>query len=153
MTLIEWIQLFHRLISFARRPTLLCYFDFFPFFFFRSLLFSYVSFLFLSFVLFSFAFLSFILFSFALAYRLTFVTFLLRTGVKLYCAPMAKRIADRAIQVLGGNGYVAEYKVLDVSIYFLTDWNCFRWYSVTECICCMIFLIILFQLSMLSASY
>ena len=24
---------------------------------------------------------------------------------------MAKKIADRAIQVLGGNGYVAEYKV------------------------------------------
>jgi isovaleryl-CoA dehydrogenase len=32
-------------------------------------------------------------------------------GVKLYCAPMAKRIADRAIQVLGGNGYVGEYQV------------------------------------------
>ena len=32
-------------------------------------------------------------------------------GAKLYCAPMAKRIADRAIQVLGGNGFVAEYKV------------------------------------------
>jgi len=32
-------------------------------------------------------------------------------GVKLFCAPMAKNIADRAIQVLGGNGYVGEYNV------------------------------------------
>lgn len=32
-------------------------------------------------------------------------------GVKLYCAPMSKNIADRAIQVLGGNGYVGEYQV------------------------------------------
>jgi len=32
-------------------------------------------------------------------------------GVKLYCGPMAKRIADRAIQVLGGNGYVGQYQV------------------------------------------
>jgi len=32
-------------------------------------------------------------------------------GVKLYCAAMAKRVADRAIQVLGGNGYMAEYHV------------------------------------------
>jgi len=32
-------------------------------------------------------------------------------GVKLYCAPMAKTIADRAIQVLGGYGYVGEYQV------------------------------------------
>lgn len=32
-------------------------------------------------------------------------------GVKLYCAAMAKRVADRAIQVLGGYGYVAEYAV------------------------------------------
>jgi isovaleryl-CoA dehydrogenase len=32
-------------------------------------------------------------------------------GVKLYCAPMAKRVADRAIQVLGGNGYVGDYQV------------------------------------------
>ena len=32
-------------------------------------------------------------------------------GVKLYCATMAKRVADRAIQVLGGYGYVAEYAV------------------------------------------
>jgi isovaleryl-CoA dehydrogenase len=32
-------------------------------------------------------------------------------GVKLYCAPMAKRIADRAIQVMGGYGYVGEYNV------------------------------------------
>jgi isovaleryl-CoA dehydrogenase len=32
-------------------------------------------------------------------------------GVKLYCAPMAKKIADRAIQVLGGNGYMGEYQV------------------------------------------
>jgi isovaleryl-CoA dehydrogenase len=32
-------------------------------------------------------------------------------GVKLYCAPMAKRVADRAIQVLGGNGYMGQYQV------------------------------------------
>lgn len=32
-------------------------------------------------------------------------------GVKLYCAPMAKRVADRAVQVLGGYGYVGEYQV------------------------------------------
>jgi isovaleryl-CoA dehydrogenase len=32
-------------------------------------------------------------------------------GVKLFCAPMAKRVADRAIQTLGGYGYVGEYQV------------------------------------------
>lgn len=32
-------------------------------------------------------------------------------GVKLYCAPMAKNVADRAIQVLGGNGYIGGYQV------------------------------------------
>jgi isovaleryl-CoA dehydrogenase len=32
-------------------------------------------------------------------------------GVKLYCGPMAKRVADRAVQVLGGNGYIADYQV------------------------------------------
>ena len=32
-------------------------------------------------------------------------------GVKLMAATMAKNVADRAIQVLGGYGYVAEYKV------------------------------------------
>jgi isovaleryl-CoA dehydrogenase len=32
-------------------------------------------------------------------------------GVKLYCARMAKEVADRAIQVLGGYGYVGEYHV------------------------------------------
>lgn len=32
-------------------------------------------------------------------------------GVKLYCATMAKRVADRAIQVLGGYGYMSEYQV------------------------------------------
>jgi isovaleryl-CoA dehydrogenase len=32
-------------------------------------------------------------------------------GVKLYCSTMAKRVADRAIQVLGANGYVGEYVV------------------------------------------
>ena len=32
-------------------------------------------------------------------------------GVKLFCATMAKEVADRAIQVLGGNGYIGEYKV------------------------------------------
>jgi isovaleryl-CoA dehydrogenase len=32
-------------------------------------------------------------------------------GVKLYAAQMAKNVADRAIQVMGGYGYVGEYKV------------------------------------------
>lgn len=32
-------------------------------------------------------------------------------GVKLFAAPVGKRIADRAIQVLGGYGYVGEYVV------------------------------------------
>jgi len=32
-------------------------------------------------------------------------------GTKLYCANMSKQVADRAIQVLGGYGYVGEYKV------------------------------------------
>ena len=32
-------------------------------------------------------------------------------GVKLYCARMAKDVCDRAIQVMGGNGYVGEYVV------------------------------------------
>lgn len=32
-------------------------------------------------------------------------------GVKLFCSTMAKDIADRAIQVLGGNGYCGEYNV------------------------------------------
>ena len=32
-------------------------------------------------------------------------------GVKLFAAPAAKNIADRAIQVLGGYGYVGEYVV------------------------------------------
>jgi len=32
-------------------------------------------------------------------------------GVKLVCAAMGKRISDRAMQVLGGYGYVAEYVV------------------------------------------
>lgn len=32
-------------------------------------------------------------------------------GSKLYCAPMAKTVADRAIQVMGGYGYVGEYNV------------------------------------------
>ena len=32
-------------------------------------------------------------------------------GVKLFCGPMAKNVADRAIQVLGGYGYVGEYQV------------------------------------------
>ena len=32
-------------------------------------------------------------------------------GVKLYCARMAKQVADRAIQALGGYGYVGEYHV------------------------------------------
>lgn len=32
-------------------------------------------------------------------------------GVKLYCAAMSKRVADSAIQVLGGNGYVGDYVV------------------------------------------
>lgn len=32
-------------------------------------------------------------------------------AAKLFATPVAKKIADRAIQVLGGNGYVAEYVV------------------------------------------
>ena len=32
-------------------------------------------------------------------------------GVKLYCAQMSKNVADRAIQVMGGYGYVGEYTV------------------------------------------
>ncbi len=32
-------------------------------------------------------------------------------GVKLFCATMAKEVADSAIQVLGGFGYVGEYQV------------------------------------------
>jgi isovaleryl-CoA dehydrogenase len=32
-------------------------------------------------------------------------------GVKLYCGTMGKEVADRAIQVLGGYGYVGEYQV------------------------------------------
>jgi isovaleryl-CoA dehydrogenase len=32
-------------------------------------------------------------------------------GAKLYCSTMAKNVADRAIQVLGGYGYVGEYQV------------------------------------------
>ena len=32
-------------------------------------------------------------------------------GVKLYCSTMAKEVADSAIQVLGGYGYVGEYHV------------------------------------------
>ena len=32
-------------------------------------------------------------------------------GVKLYCSVMAKNVADRAIQTLGGYGYVSEYVV------------------------------------------
>ena len=32
-------------------------------------------------------------------------------GVKLFCSTMAKEVADRAVQVLGGYGYVGEYQV------------------------------------------
>lgn len=32
-------------------------------------------------------------------------------GVKLFCGPMAKSVADRAVQVMGGYGYVGEYNV------------------------------------------
>lgn len=32
-------------------------------------------------------------------------------GVKLFCSTMAKNVADRAMQVLGGYGYVGEYRV------------------------------------------
>lgn len=32
-------------------------------------------------------------------------------SVKLFAAPIAKRVADRAIQIMGGNGYTAEYQV------------------------------------------
>merc|ERR1719401_1162268 len=32
-------------------------------------------------------------------------------GVKLFCGAMAKNVADRAMQVMGGYGYVGEYNV------------------------------------------
>merc|ERR550525_329422 len=32
-------------------------------------------------------------------------------GVKLFCGAMAKNVADRAMQVMGGYGYVGEYTV------------------------------------------
>jgi len=32
-------------------------------------------------------------------------------GVKLYCGAMGKNVADRAIQLMGGYGYVGEYNV------------------------------------------
>ena len=32
-------------------------------------------------------------------------------GVKLYCTTMGKNVADRAIQVMGGYGYMGEYAV------------------------------------------
>jgi len=32
-------------------------------------------------------------------------------GTKLFCANMSKQVSDRAIQVLGGYGYVGEYTV------------------------------------------
>ena len=32
-------------------------------------------------------------------------------GVKLFCGKMGKDVADRAIQVLGGNGYIGDYQV------------------------------------------
>ena len=32
-------------------------------------------------------------------------------AVKLYCSTMAKNVADRAVQALGGYGYVGEYQV------------------------------------------
>eukprot|EP01006_Ploeotia_vitrea_P054018 TRINITY_DN67838_c9_g12_i1.p1 TRINITY_DN67838_c9_g12~~TRINITY_DN67838_c9_g12_i1.p1 ORF type:complete len:406 (+),score=51.85 TRINITY_DN67838_c9_g12_i1:38-1255(+) len=32
-------------------------------------------------------------------------------GVKLFCCPMGKEVADNAMQVLGGNGYVSDYVV------------------------------------------
>jgi len=32
-------------------------------------------------------------------------------GVKRYCGPMATAVAGRAMQVLGGNGYTADYDV------------------------------------------
>ena len=32
-------------------------------------------------------------------------------GTKLYCAQMSKNVADRAIQTMGGYGYVGEYVV------------------------------------------
>jgi len=32
-------------------------------------------------------------------------------GCKLYCAQMGKQLADTAIQILGGNGYIGDYVV------------------------------------------
>jgi hypothetical protein len=40
---------------------------------------------------------------------------------------MAKKIADRAIQVLGGNGYVAEYKVRRVTVLRIESWVLRGW--------------------------
>jgi isovaleryl-CoA dehydrogenase len=51
---------------------------------------------------------------YALANRLDLNSFgngLDADGTKLYCANMSKTVADRAIQVLGGYGYVGEYTV------------------------------------------
>jgi isovaleryl-CoA dehydrogenase len=48
-------------------------------------------------------------------------------SVKLFAAPIAKRVADRAIQVLGGNGYTAEYlvrKMTDLSPSDLISYLC-----------------------------
>jgi isovaleryl-CoA dehydrogenase len=43
-------------------------------------------------------------------------------GTKLFCAIMAKQMADRAIQVMGGYGYTGEYKVER----FWRDANCWK---------------------------
>ncbi|CAJ1952807.1 unnamed protein product [Cylindrotheca closterium] len=51
---------------------------------------------------------------YALANRLDLETYgngLDADGTKLYCAQMAKTVADRSIQVLGGYGYVGDYAV------------------------------------------
>jgi alkylation response protein AidB-like acyl-CoA dehydrogenase len=52
-------------------------------------------------------------------------------SAKLFAAPIAKRVADRAVQILGGNGYTAEYQVdpsppPPVSLTFL------RWRNIGE---------------------
>jgi isovaleryl-CoA dehydrogenase len=42
-------------------------------------------------------------------------------SAKLFAAPIAKRVSDRAIQIMGGNGYTTEYQVFSISLLFSDD--------------------------------
>jgi len=42
-------------------------------------------------------------------------TFAEASAMKLYCAQAACSVADDAIQIFGGNGYIAEYRVEQLS--------------------------------------